>query len=346
MNFEKEAMACFPKEIPGLPTQLKFGDLNDIVSLDSSQAGFQDSPWLWGETWNIGIIPHPFTDVFAEPGLLANAQWLFAKSRTDYFCDPWLVENESEMVLFYERFNRKSGRGIICSAFLRRGTDGWALENHQTVIEESFHISHPCVFNYKERWYLIPEAADSGSIIIYEAVDFPFHWGPGKVLISGFHGVDPVLVHRDGFFWLFCGNGGTDHDANLHAFFSNSPFGPWTPHLANPIVTGLKGSRPAGPPFFFTGKLIRPAQDCRFTYGQALVFNEILKLSPTEFRESPIMRLSPPSASPYPHGLHSICHSGELCVVDGKSFSAIKRLYGPSLVRIRKTKHWWDNVNV
>lgn len=336
---------CTAESSPENSTRTRFEDLETLPATGHSQDGFKDSPLWWGETWNIGVIPHSYSQLVVEPELLASAQWLFEESGSEYFSDPWLVLNHRERILFFERFDRESGRGTINVASLREGDDGWFLVDRRTVIEEPFHLSHPCVFRHEGKWYLIPEAADSGRIIIYEAEKFPHKWGQGKILIPGIRGIDPVLVFREGLFWLFCGNGSLGHNANLIAFYSESIFGPWTPHCANPLAEGLGVSRPAGPPFLFSGKLIRPAQDCRFTYGGALAFHEIKQLSPDKFREELSWSLPPCSRSLYPHGLHSIYPSHDLCVIDGKIFSGLKNLLGPGLVGLRKAKDFWRSGN-
>jgi len=345
LNDLNASVICSAESSLEVSNQIHFEDLDTLPALDHSQNGFQDSPLWWGETWNVGVIPHSYSQLVGEPELLASTQWLFEKSGSEYFCDPWLVWNDRERILFYERFDRILGKGTINSASLRKNEGGWFLTDRQTAIEEPFHLSHPCVFWIEGKWYMIPEAADSGSIIIYEAEEFPYRWGKGKILIPGFKGIDPVLVFCEGLYWLFCGDESFEHNANLNAFFSESIFGPWTPHFANPVVEGLGASRPAGPPFLFSGKLIRPAQDCRFTYGGALAFHEIKQLSPGKFSEELSWSLPPCPGSHYPHGIHSIFPSQDLCIIDGKTFSGLKRLLGPGLVELRKARDYWSRVN-
>jgi hypothetical protein len=68
------------------------------------------------------------------------------------------------------------------------------------------------------------------------------------------------------------------------------------------------------------GKLCRPAQDCSRTYGGAVTINRVARLTPTEFAEAPVGRISPAADGRYGDGLHTICPVGRLTVIDGKCF--------------------------
>jgi len=318
-----------------------YNTLPNIPNNRPSGPTFKDSPGFWGETWNIGVVPHSAESLAMAPGRLKDIQWLFADTPTDYFSDPCLVSDGTRMILFFERFNRSSGLGTICAGTLSQANGQWRLENQQTALEAPYHLSHPFVFGHQGKWYLIPEAADSGHILIHEALDFPFRWKPGKVLLPGVRGLDPVVFSHDGLLWLMFTDAAGAHNANLQAFYADSVFGPWKPHSANPIVTGLGVSRPAGVPSLYSGKFLRPAQDSRFTYGQSLVFREIQELSPTRFREITHTSMSSLPDSPYPHGLHSLSGAGGLCVIDGKSFTGLKKILGPGMVYLKQARQWW-----
>ena len=77
------------------------------------------------------------------------------------------------------------------------------------------------------------------------------------------------------------------------SFHAPSLEGPWHPHPRNPIVSDVRGARPAGPFIHDGDRLLRPAQDCSGRYGRAVVFKEVLELSPTDYREVEVARLEP-----------------------------------------------------
>ena len=63
---------------------------------------------------------------------------------------------------------------------------------------------------------------------------------------------------------------------------------------------------------------MRPAQDCSRTYGGAITFNRIVRLTPTAFEEEVVGRLAPEADGPYPDGLHTISSAGGVTIIDGK----------------------------
>jgi len=88
--------------------------------------------------------------------------------------------------------------------------------------------------------------------------------------------------------------GGSSLDT-LHLFWSDSPLAEkWIPHPCNPIVMDIRTARPAGHIFTLDGNLIRPSQDSYRRYGYALNFNQIIKLSETEYKETRLSTFLPP----------------------------------------------------
>ena len=66
------------------------------------------------------------------------------------------------------------------------------------------------------------------------------------------------------------------------------------------------------------GRLYRPAQDCSEVYGQRIVINEVLALSPADFEERIVAVVEPDKNGPYPDGLHTLSSFGDMTLVDGK----------------------------
>jgi hypothetical protein len=152
---------------------------------------------------------------------------------------------------------------------------------------------------------------------LYRAERFPGGWTPHEVLLDGVYAVDPTLVAVDGTWWMFVNIGveGTLNYDELHAFHAPQPFGPWTPHRANPVKSDVRNARPAGRLFWWNGDLYRPSQDCSGLYGSAIVFNRVTRLTPSEFEETPVSRLEPRWA-PNLLGAHTINAAPGITVTD------------------------------
>jgi hypothetical protein len=93
--------------------------------------------------------------------------------------------------------------------------------------------------------------------------------------------------------------------------------GPWQYHPANPVCTDARNLRGAGGIFMQNNALIRPAQDCSIGYGYAVAFNEIRRLSPSEYEEREVGRLLP-TWSPGLGGTHTFNFDSKYETVDGR----------------------------
>lgn len=208
------------------------------------------------------------------------------------YADPFLFEHDGRHHLFCEEVPEGSHLGIISHTVLRRGS---LAEPPSPVLVARHHLSYPFVFRYDGTVFMVPETLAAGRIELHRAIDFPNVWELDSVLLDGVRAADATLFeHRDRW-WLLAAIGGhatTVTDA-LHAFFADSPRGPWRPHPRNPVVSDVRAARPAGPIFTNGGRLIRPAQDSSRRYGWALTFREIVTLTPESYEERCLGRLDP-----------------------------------------------------
>jgi hypothetical protein len=106
---------------------------------------------------------------------------------------------------------------------------------------------------------------------------------------------DATLIEHHGLWWLFLTINEPDGiclQDELHLYYANSPLGPWTSHIENPVKSDARNSRPAGNLFYQDGGLYRPAQDCATRYGKAVVLNRIDQLDTEAFSEIPVTRIN------------------------------------------------------
>lgn len=223
--------------------------------------------------------------------------------RDDQWADPCIVEGAGRRLLFAEEYAPRTDKAVIvCLELLPDGN----AKRLGIVLDEPFHLSYPQAFTCAGQWYLTVESGAARRVSLYQASAFPFGWQRLTDLVSGYVCVDPTLHHHDGHWYLFVNvseSGGSTCD-ELFLFVADELTGPFRPHPLNPIVSDVRRARPAGRLFNHGMRLIRPGQDCAASYGAAIVFNEVLELSPTRYRERPLSRLD---ASGLP-GLNS-CHT-------------------------------------
>lgn len=233
-----------------------------------------------------------------------------------FWADPWVLEDAGRRLVFVEQWTRDNGKGVIACLELLPGD---RVRNLGVVLEHPFHLSYPQVFQWQGQWYLTVESGQAGCVSLYRAEAFPDRWQLVSNLLEGWACVDPTLHHHDNHWYLFANvaEGGGSSSDELFLFVADQLSGPFSPHPANPIVSDARRARPAGRLFRRDGRLIRPAQDCAPSYGAAIVFNEVLELSPTHYRERPSGRLHP-YWSPGLDGCHTYNEAAGIEVLDAR----------------------------
>jgi hypothetical protein len=242
-------------------------------------------------------IPHDLRYVPAPPGR--------------FYADPFLARTADGTFLFVEDFDLGLGRAAISVVDLATGEVRRALTAEH-------HLSYPIVFEVDGTWYMLPEQAESGRVVLHRCEQFPDRWVTDTVLLDGVRAYDPTLFWDGDLWWLFCamGTGSASSDDELHVWYAGTLRGPFTPHPANPVVSNVIGARPAGRIVRDNGRLLRPAQDGSGEYGRAIVVNEILALTPTDYRERPVSTLTAERLGAA--GIHTMDVAGDLAVIDTK----------------------------
>lgn len=213
------------------------------------------------------------------------------------WADPFLMEREGQTYLFIEEVLFDTQRGTINC--LKLDTDGNILDN-QVVLSRPYHLSYPFTFEHRGELYMIPETGSNKAIELYHCTRFPDQWEFQKTIMKNVRAVDTTLVEHAGRWWMFvtiAAENNTTWDT-LQLFYADDPLtDTWTPHPLNPVSLDVRNARMAGRIFRHDGGLIRPSQDSSHRYGYALNFNRITTLTPTEYSETRIDRLEPPSGT-------------------------------------------------
>ena len=230
-----------------------------------------------------------------------------------FWADPCVVEDAGRQLVFVEEWNPNARKGEIACLEL----EGAGVRRMGLALEEPGHLSFPQPFQWQGDWYLTIESSEARRVSLYRASAFPLQWQRIHDLVTGRVCVDPVLHFHEGHWYLFANvaeSGNSTWD-ELFLFVSENLHGPYRPHPCNPIVSDVRRARLAGRLFSRDGKLIRPAQDCAPGYGAAIVFNEILELDPTHYRERVLSRLGPDWDASL-DGCHTYSAAGGIEVLD------------------------------
>lgn len=232
-----------------------------------------------------------------------------------FWADPFPIQLGNDYYIFHEEARFATGKGCIVVTVLDE--QGNPLARPIPVLDRDYHLSYPFVFQWEGDVFMVPETASRRQVELYRCLDFPSQWKLEQVFLPGPIARDPTLAFLFGRWWLFAsipahGAGASDE---LHAFHSDSPLGPWTPHRNNPIKSDVRSGRPAGRIFDSHGQFHRPAQDCSRRYGYAVSINRILRLDPESYEEAEVDRIFP-NWAPSVLGVHTFNRVGSLTVID------------------------------
>ncbi len=231
------------------------------------------------------------------------------------FADSFYVKQNDRHYIFFEEVDDSHPVGFL--SVLEVFKDG-TFSQPTTILKLDYHLSYPCVFQVEQQWYMIPETSAQQNIELWKATDFPFKWEKHSVLMENIKAVDTTPLYHDGYWYLFtstrrqCKKFGD----RLDLFFTKDILNPqWTEHPQNPVKKGNVQYRMAGKPFYYQEKLIRPSQDSLKRYGGHVNFNQIIKLSPTEYQEQHLESMLPNWSSD-DDGCHTIDVQENIVVVD------------------------------
>jgi hypothetical protein len=292
----------------------------DVARLLASSAG-RSLQKLWElmfhmEIWNVGFSAASVEQILHDARVQApGVTWCKPHKRGHFIADPFAYVEGGRTRLLVEDYDQVKGK--ICRVEPTEGERGLELA---VDLEFPYHLSYPCIFEENGETFCVPEAYQSQRASLYRRT--PQGWQLVRHLIEGLPIVDPTLFKHEGRYWLLftLQNDGAWGNQKLYAYHAPALDAPWVPHALNPIKCDIGATRPAGNVFRADGRLYRPSQDCSVTYGGAVVINEIVTLSATQFEERVAARIDPIAEGPYPHGLHTLNAMGSGAVFDSKRF--------------------------
>lgn len=276
--------------------------------------------------WSIGIYhsesyePINFSGEHFNNPVLTRVH--ISDIKAEFVADPFLIYENNTFYMFFEVFNTITAQGDIG---LAESNDSINWTYKQIVLDETFHLSYPCVFKYNNEYYMIPETKAVKSIRLYKADNFPYNWSFEETIASGRNFVDNTIFYFNSTWWLFTE---TDNNDVLRLYYSDSLLGLWKEHPMSPIISGDSNiTRPAGNVIIFDNRIFRFAQDDYPNYGNQVWAFEITNLTKQDYKEKRID--DKPFLKGYDNwnerGIHqiSICriaNNNWIAAVDGRGF--------------------------
>ena len=203
--------------------------------------------------------------------------------------DPFIYEKDNEHFIFVEDLFFSDNKGRI--SVIR--VEDEKYEFLGVVLEESFHLSFPFIFDHDGEVFMVPETHQSNDIRLYRCEIFPMKWTLDTVLIDGISAADTMIFKIDGQWFLFtnkCSSGSDDHHSELHIFYSNNlKSKEWQPiKKGNPVIFDSMNARNAGY-FFHNNNMYRVNQiHGKSHYGKAFSVNKVTHISDEDFIEEKV----------------------------------------------------------
>ncbi len=224
---------------------------------------------------------------------------------TDYlYADGFYAKHQDREYIFIEEIHHSHPDGFISVVEIFK--DG----SHTPpipIMKLDYHLSFPCVFKIGTDWYMVPESFKNNTIELWKAKKFPYEWEKHSNLMENIAAVDTTPFFHGGYWYLFTSlrQNCKKFGHHLDLFYTQDLLNPdWKAHPQNPVCKGLLNQRMAGMPFYQNDKLIRPVQNSIKRYGAELELREITQLSPAQYNEQLIEKISP-----YWNELDDGCHT-------------------------------------
>jgi hypothetical protein len=262
--------------------------------------------------------------LFNLPGNVSNDFHEFNKimpTKDVFWADPQAIQVNGKYYIFIEEFLSAKNKGHI-SVIEMDEHGNWKAP--LKVLEKEYHLSYPFVFNWNNKFYMVPESRANKTIDLYECSGFPDKWSFKQHLMENISAVDTTLLHYSNKWWLFTAmaeNAAAAPNVELFLFYTDDLFGgEWKSHPQNPIISDVKNARSAGAMFAKDGKLFRPSQDCSKGYGHGIHLNEIEVLTETEYRERKALSIDPDWDKKIV-ATHTFANCGNLIVIDAMTYA-------------------------
>ena len=264
--------------------------------------------------WSLGLARHGRLATVSVAGTRP-----VSPTGSHRYATPFVIRAPGEpdqVVAFVSDWDASNRRSQISALTLREAAGGGSagasvvqsapaatVVDHGPVLQAAHSLSFPFPFVCDGQIYLCPQAAGSGQITVYRAVDFPNRWEPAAVLMRGVDAGQTMLFEADGRWWLLTNlersasgglPGAGEPGAELHLFHAGHPLSSeWTPHPLNPLRIDARGARNAGlivadDGIYRIGQIRRAGPP-----GHALAIYRITVLSTAAWREVLVRVIEP-----------------------------------------------------
>lgn len=274
------------------------------------------------QQWYVGWARAPLERFLDDPASV-EFTWIVPREGRVFIADPFGLEQaDGHLDILAEKLVQGRSHGEIIRIDTRRPEEArWV-----GLLRQPWHLSYPFVLRHGGRRWVVPEQGASGTVSAYPLNERDEIEPQPSWTLKDTPALDSTLFEHEGHWYMFSARRGGPHwGGPLLLQHAPAPEGPWTPHPKNPVVSDYGRARPGGRVIQRGGRLIRPAQDCDRIYGEALVLNEIVRLTPDDYEERVLRRVTPAELkAPQAVACHHLDHTDQHLLVD-----AMRYVYHP-----------------
>jgi len=214
--------------------------------------------------WSVGygFLEEPFNDLYIDPENIisyASVDSLIG-STGNYIADPFFIFNNDQYFLFTELKGDKDADIALFTSL-----DGKNFIYDDIVLDEPFHLSYPQVFKYRKEFYMLPEAKQSGNLLLYKSDHFPYSWKVVDTLMKNVKLKDATILLSDEINLIVA----VDDHMNQLFFTADSLQGNWRESTKYIPKKGNE-TRPGGRFFKYENEWYLPVQDRSKGYGSGI----------------------------------------------------------------------------
>ena len=266
---------------------------------------FQESAWL------LGICENGYEDLKAgRIHWIDNGEYKGKK----WFADPFILEYDNERItLLVEEFDYKVHRGRIARLYVDRKR--WTVTDCKIILDFDTHLSFPMIWRENGKYYVCPENYKSGRWNMYECDVANEKLKLSTSLIKE-KLTDAILYKDETGYYVLSTCFPTPNGKKLIIYHSDSLNGDYK--VTQEVEFPENIARNAGKLFMHNGLLIRPAQVCNDSYGQAISFQVVKRENDGVYIFEESFRFFSPHQK-FKYGSHTFNqHPNGMAVIDVK----------------------------
>lgn len=184
--------------------------------------------------------------------------------------DPFLYEKDGEVFAFFEYTDTKKCKSVLaCKRLIPKSNEAPVI-----IYEFEFHTSYPCIFEYNNELYIVPETSQNKTVEILKCKKWPYKWEKDeKPLIGNICAVDTTRFVKDTKQGFFLYKMKSENDGNRELYFAKT----LNNSLQIESIELLKryddyNGRPGGNVLSINGESIRVVQPKTNYYGEKIEF--------------------------------------------------------------------------